>query len=270
MHKAMDRFHENDCGGLVYMTSAVLPVKHAFTTRFGGVSTGILESLNLGENRGDDEACVRENYRRLCAALDVPVDSLVFSRQVHGAEVRAVTEADRHALFSPVPYEADALVTNQTGLTLTIFTADCVPVLLCDDAERVIAAVHCGWRSSVADILAGTLKAMSSLGAKAENIRAAIGPAIGACCFEVGPEVPEALRLYLGAEAENYIRPEPGVEGKFLVDLQGANRARLLQLGLRPENVDVSDECTVCKSDKYWSHRATKGQRGSQASLITL
>lgn len=266
----MDHFLENRSAGPVYMTSALLPVRHAFTTRFGGVSTGIWESLNLGENRGDDAAHVRENYRRICAALNVPVESLVFSRQVHGAEVRIVTDADRHALFSPVPYEADALVTNQTGLTLTIFTADCVPVLLCDAQAQVIAAVHCGWRSSVADILGSTIAAMQSLGARAENLRAAIGPAIGACCFEVGPEVPEAVRGYIGADAEDYIRPKPGVEGKFLVDLKGANRCRLLQLGLKHEHIDTSDECTMCKSEKYWSHRATKGQRGSQASLITL
>ena len=266
----MSQFLENNCGDLVYMTSTAIPAKHAFTTRFGGVSEGIWTSLNLGENRGDDPEHVRENYRRLCAALDLPMDSLVFSRQVHGAEVRVVTAADRHTLFAAVPYEADALVTNQTGLTLTVFTADCVPVLLHDPVHGVIAAVHCGWRSSVADILGNTLREMNALGAQPENIRAAIGPAISACCFEVGPEVPEALRSWLGADAEAYIRPEEGVEGKFLVDLKGANRARLMQLGLKADSITVSDECTVCKSDKYWSHRATKGQRGSQASLISL
>lgn len=256
--------------GPVYLTASVLPCRHAFTTRFGGVSAGIYESLNLGEHRGDEPEKVRENYARLCRALGVSPESLVFSRQVHGSDVRVVSPADRHALFAPVPYEADALVTNQTGLTLTIFTADCVPVLLLDPAARVAAAAHCGWRSSVADILGRTVEAMRSLGAQAGNIRAAIGPAIGACCFETGPEVPEALRRWLGAAAEDFIRPKPGAEGKSLVDLKGANRARLLQLGLAAEHIAVSDACTMCQNDKYWSHRATKGARGSQAALIAL
>ena len=159
-------------GGPVYLTASVLPCRHAFTTRYGGVSEGVYESLNLGENRGDDPGRVRENYWLVCQALGVEISSLVFSRQVHDSGVRVVTESDRHELFSPVPYEADALVTDLTGLTLTIFTADCVPVLLCDPAASVIAAAHCGWRSSVQDILGGTVDAMRSLGARAENIRA--------------------------------------------------------------------------------------------------
>ena len=266
----MTQFSEHRCGSLVYMTSGVLRCRHAFTTRFGGVSSGYLESLNLGENRGDEEENVRENYRRVCEALGVAPDFLVFSRQVHGAAVRVVTQGDRHALFAPVPYEADGLVTNEPRLTLTVFTADCVPVLLCDRENAVIGAVHCGWRSSVQDILGNAVDAMCALGAKPESICAAVGPAIGSCCFETDADVPQAVRGYIGAEAEACIRPEPGREGKFLVDLRGANRLRLLQLGLKEENIDVSDECTVCKSDKYWSHRATKGLRGSQAALITL
>lgn len=263
-------FEEHSSGGLVYMKSGSLPCRHMFTTRFGGVSAGCLESLNLGENRGDAEENVRENFARVCAVLGVRTDSLVFTRQVHGAQVRVVTEADRHALFTPVPYEADALVTDRAGLTLTVFTADCVPVLLCDREHAVIGAAHCGWRSSVADILRGTVEAMCALGAAPETICAAIGPAIGACCFEVGTDVPEAVYRYIGAAAEEFVRPIPGKPDKSLVDLRGANARRLTQLGLKNEHISVSEECTVCKSDKYWSHRATKGLRGSQAGLITL
>lgn len=256
--------------GAVYLTASVLPCRHAFTTRLGGVSEGVYASLNLGERRGDEPERVRENYRRVCLALGVELSSLVFSRQVHGSAVRVVTEDDRHALFAPVPYEADALVTDLTGLTLTIFTADCVPVLLCDPVAGVIAAAHCGWRSSVLDILGGTVETMLRLGARAENLRAAIGPAIGACCFETGPEVPEAVLAWLGGGAEAFIRPRAGVEGKYLVDLKGANRLRLLRLGLDSRHIDVSGDCTMCRSETYWSHRVTKGVRGSQAALIAL
>ena len=105
---------------------------------------------------------------------------------------------------------------------------------------------------------------------RAENIRAAIGPAISRCCFETGPEVPEAVRALLGSDAEGLCPPEEGVEGKFLVDLKETNRRRLLQLGLAPEHIDVSPDCTMCMQDVYWSHRATKGRRGTMASVIML
>lgn len=264
------KFEMRRHGALEYAVSPILPCRHAFTTRYGGVSTGHLASLNLGENRGDTQENVRENYRRLCSALGMEETSLIFSRQVHGNDVRVVTKADRHALFAPIPYEADALVTNEPGNVLTIFTADCVPVLLCDAEHSVIGAAHCGWRSSVADMLGNTIHEMCRLGAEVKSIRAAIGPSIGACCFETGPEVPEAVENWLGADAGAFIRSKADTAGKFLVDLRGANAARLLQLGVPKENISISDECTMCKSEKYWSHRATKGLRGTQASLIVL
>ena len=114
------------------------------------------------------------------------------------------------------------------------------------------------------------IRAMTELGAKAENIRIAIGPAISKCCFETGPEVPEAVEALLGADAEGLCPPEEGVPGKFMVDLKEVNRRRFLQLGVPAENIDVTGECTMCQSDKYWSHRATKGVRGTQASIIML
>ncbi|MCL2343507.1 MAG: peptidoglycan editing factor PgeF, partial [Firmicutes bacterium] len=237
-----------------------------------GVSAGYLSALNLGEHRGDVPENVRENYRRLGAALDIDPAKLVFSHQVHGAEVRAVTAADAHTLFAPVPYEADGLVTNQMGLPLIIFIADCVPVLLCDPGHGVIAAVHCGWRSSVADILGAAVEKMRELGAETAEIRAAIGPAIGVCCFETGANVPETLCAWLGERAEAFIYPAPKrkkkAEEKYFCDLKGANRYRLLTLGLRAENIDVAVACTMCERDKFWSHRATKGSRGSQAAVI--
>ena len=255
--------------GLVYLQSDVIPMGHAFTTRLGGVSAGPLASLNLGENRGDEPENVRENYRRLGAALGFDVSSLVFPRQVHGAEVRAVGPEDAHTLFAPVPYEADGLLTSAPGTPLIVFTADCVPVLLCDPVRGFAAAVHCGWRGSAADILGAAVQKMRALGSLPEDIRAAIGPAIGVCCFETGPDVPRALRAWLGAEAEPFIRPA-GTRGKYFCDLKGANRRRLLDLGLGAAHIDVSDACTMCESDLFWSHRAAGGERGSQAAVIQI
>ena len=261
-------FIENNENGLVYMTSSVIGARHAFTTRFGGVSGGIWSSLNLGSNRGDDPEAVRENYRRVCALMGAGIDDAAVTKQVHGNVVRTVTEEDRHVCMSRVPYEADGLVTAVRDLPLMCFTADCVPALLCETDAGVIAAVHCGWRSSVGDILKNAVEAMEALGAGREKICCALGPAIGRCCFETDDDVPDAVTAYLGGDTAGlFVRR---ADGKTLVDLRAANARRLLQLGLRAENIDVSEECTVCRHDKYWSHRYTKGRRGSQAAAIVL
>ncbi len=261
-------FIENNENGLVYMTSSVIGARHAFTTRFGGVSGGIWSSLNLGSNRGDDPEAVRENYRRVCALMGAGIDDAAVTKQVHGNVVRTVTEEDRHVCLSVVPYEADGLVTAVRALPLMCFTADCVPALLCEEDAGVIAAVHCGWRSSVGDILKNAVEAMEALGAGREKICCALGPAIGRCCFETDDDVPDAVTAYLGGDTAGlFVRR---ADGKTLVDLRAANARRLLQLGLRAENIDVSEECTVCRHDKYWSHRYTKGRRGSQAAAIVL
>ena len=261
-------FEELSEGGLLTMRSTLIPARHAFTTRYGGVSRGEFESLNLGSNRGDDPEAVRENYRRVCALMGAGIDDCAVTRQVHGNTVRVVTGADRHVCMSAVPYEADGLVTNERGLPIMCFVADCVPALLCDGENSVIAAVHCGWRSSVADILGETVKKMCALGAKPESIHAAMGAAIGRCCFETDDDVPEAVEKYLGGETEGLF--DRRADGKTMVDLRAANARRLIQLGLKAENIDISQECTMCSHEKYWSHRYTKGRRGSQAAAIVL
>ena len=163
-------------------------------------------------------------------------------------------------------------MTAQRGLALFCFTADCVPVLLCDAERHVAAAVHCGWRSSVADILGEAVGKMVSLGARPEAICAALGPAIGAGAFETDGDVPDALRAWLGRGAEEFIYTGARA-GKFNVDLRGANAHRLMSLGLRRENIAVSTECTVVCHEKYWSHRYCarhKLRRGSQCAVIQL
>ena len=261
-------FIEKNENGLVYMVSDLIPLRHAFTTRMGGVSTGHLESLNLIRGHGDTPENLRENYRRVTALMGAGPDDCAMTRQVHGNAVRIVTAEDRHRCHENVPYEADGLVTAGRGMPLMCFTADCVPALLCDSVSGVIAAVHCGWRSSVGDILGNAVAAMCALGAKPETICCALGPAIGKCCFETDDDVPQAVERYLGGDTDGLFRRR--ADGKTLVDLRGANKRRLVQLGLKEENIDVSDECTYCSHDKYWSHRYTRGQRGSQAAVIVL
>lgn len=263
-------FYEEKVNGVTLLNSSIIPVAHGFTTRLGGVSVGTFASMNLGENRGDTPACVSKNYELACGAIGVEAQKLVFTRQVHGNHVKRVTGADSRELFSPIDYDCDGLVTAERGLPILCFTADCVPVLLCDVENGVVAAVHCGWRSSVQDILGVAVSEMRALGADVARIRAAIGPAIGACCFEVEADVCISLCAWLCADAEEFIREKPNVAGKFLVDLRGANRKRLLNLGLSAENIDVTTACTMCEPEKFWSHRATKGVRGNMAAIISL
>ena len=273
-------FLENNVNGLVYMTSDCLPYRHLFTTRYGGVSTGHLASLNLIGGHGDQPENIRENFTRVAALLNVGPDDCCVTKQVHGNAVRIVTKTDRHVCLSEVPYEADGIVTAEPGLPIFCFTADCTPVLLCDPVHEVIGAIHCGWRSSTADILGNAVEAMCSLGAVPENICAAIGPALGACCFETHRDVPEAVEAWLGSDAAApYIRPISdstfdlscsSLDSKYLVDLRGALACRLRMLGLQPEQIDISEECTFCSHEKYWSHRYTKGMRGGQAACIVI
>jgi len=246
-------------------------VRHAFSSRRGGVSAGGFASLNLGFGRGDPRGNVLENYRILGEALGIDPSRAAYTKQVHGVNVRVVTAAEAASPTDPAPCPADGLVTAERSLPLFCFTADCVPALLCDADAGVIAAVHCGWRSSVGDILGVAVGKMLALGARAESIRAAMGPAIGACCFETDGDVPEALEEYLGAAAAAPFILPGARAGKYRVELRGANAARLAQLGLAPQNVEISEICTKCSSGEYWSHRAAAGgDRGSQCAVITL
>ena len=263
-------FIQKENAGVTFMCSDIISARHGFSTRFGGVSEGIYASLNLRTSCDDAEENVRENYRRLGEATGIDVKRMAFTRQVHKTDVRVASMEDVHTLYTEVPYEADGLVTNIPGLAIICFTADCVPVLMHDPKNRVIAAVHCGWRSSVGDILAVTLERMLSLGAEPGEIRAAIGPAIGYCCFQVGGEVIEAAEKYLGGDISDLYRADETEEGKYFLDLRACNARRLMQLGLRAENIDVSGECTKCSNEKYWSHRHTGGERGTQGALIVL
>ena len=266
-------FYDKEKEGLTLHTSELLEkpgVVHAFTTRAGGVSRGIYASLNLGKNRGDGEENVRENYRRVCAALGVDMGKLVFTNQVHGGLVRMVTDADGgKGLDRPVDYQVDGLMTDMPGLVLAVFTADCIPILLFDPVATVAAALHAGWRGTALGIARRGVEGMvSQYGCKEENILAAIGPGISQCCFETDADVPNAMTAAFGSAALPFIQDRGG--GKFAVDLKGLNTLWLKRAGLREGHIDISPDCTMCRHEKYWSHRYTKGERGSQAALISL
>lgn len=252
-------------GALEFSTCDEIHVPHCFSTRLGGVSQGALSSLNLGIHRGDSPEHVVENYRILGNALGFDWQKTVFTRQTHSDLVRLVDESCAGTgLLYPVEPECDALITATPGLTLCAFTADCVPILLWDRATGAVAAIHAGWRGTVAGIAEKAVRAMTdAFGSKPEDLVAAIGPSIGPCCFETDADVPDALRQCLGSGAEAFIRPKGE---KYMVDLKGANWAILTRAGLHQGS--ISQDCTHCLPQRYWSHRRVGQQRGSMAALI--
>lgn len=247
--------------------SGMISYPHGFSTRYGGVSMGIFESLNLGMNRGDDPEKVKENYRRFLNSCGINEEEFVCGEQVHGDNVMKVSkEHARKPYCYDSLFKADGYVTSESGVPLVIFIADCIPLLMADEKAGVIAAVHSGWRGTVQDIERNAIEAMLNLGASSENIKACIGPAIGRCCFEVGEEVTDAVNSLLNRDASDlYDRKE---NGKFMLDLKGVLRESLINSGVNPGNIDIVKDCTMCMHDKYWSHRYTGGERGSLAAVI--
>ncbi|MBE6955751.1 MAG: peptidoglycan editing factor PgeF [Ruminococcaceae bacterium] len=262
-------FEVNRKGALEYLTSSKLCVPHCFSTRHGGVSTGDLSSLNLGANRGDDPENVKENYRRICAAIGAAPSSLVFARQTHSDIVLRVSAENRGEGLERTDYPVrDGLVTNSPGVTLVVFTADCAPVLLYDPVNRAIGAVHSGWRGTAQCITTRAVEAMQEhFGTDPADLLCAIGPAIGKCCFETHADVPEAMRAAMGETAEAAIFPKGE---KFLVDNRELIRLQLLNTGVKPEHIDISTDCTACEPERFWSYRKVGNARGALAALISL
>lgn len=262
----------NKIGALEYLTSPALSapgVVHGFSTRHGGVSQGYLSSLNLGTHRGDVPESVVENYRIFGQAVGFRPEDTVFTRQHHTDLIRKVGAANRgQGLFCEQTEVCDGHITNEKHVALVTFSADCTPILLFDPVNRAIAAVHSGWRGTAQGIAQKAVEAMSrEYGCIPANIRAAIGPSIGQCCFETDWDVPEAMLAALGEDARPFIEKRGA---KYFVDNKGLCRLWLLRAGLQSGNIDVSTDCTKCQPDRFWSHRVTGGERGSLAGVIML
>lgn len=250
---------------LEYLTAEGISVPHCFTTRFGGVSTGSQASLNLAIGRGDSPENVVKNLEILGNAVGFDPEKMVLTRQIHSDIVRVVTDADCNGPFHRDYPECDALVTNTPGVTLMVFTADCTPLIFHDPVTGAVGAAHAGWRGTAQDIGGKTVAAMvEHFGCDVKNIRAAIGPNLGQCHFETDGDVPHALIGTFGREALPYIQK---IDGKFHPDLKAINALALRRRGV--EHIEISDSCTWCESDRFWSHRVTKGDRGSQGAVIT-
>ena len=250
---------------LEYEVSGNISTPHCFTSRLGGVSTGILESLNIAYKEGESMENVEENIRILSRALSFDPERLVLTRQIHSDIVRVVTHKDHATLCHRDYPECDALVTNDPGTALMVFTADCTPVLLWDSVTGAVGAAHAGWRGTASKIAVKTLEAMvENFGCDPKNVRAAIGPNIGKCHFETDADVPEAILAAYGEEANAWISKKGE---KYFLDLKEINALVLHRAGV--QHIEISDACTYCESDRFWSHRVTKGKRGSQGAVIT-
>lgn len=252
-------------GTMEYLCSENISVPHCFTTRRGGVSTGIFNSLNLSQNRGDPTENVVENFRRIGQLLGFSVEDVVNAKQIHSDLVVKVGRENRGKLTvkdgSPV---CDALVTNEPGIALYVSTADCTPILLHDPVTGAVGAAHAGWRGTASAIAAKTVDTMiAHFGCDPKNIRAAIGPNASVCHFETDGDVPQAMVNAFGDDVLPFIHPKGN---KFYVNLKEINALILRRSGVT--DIAISHHCTMCQPDLFWSHRVTKGQRGSQGGII--
>ena len=261
-------FHTIRKESLEYLTADSLSGSvHCFSTRFGGVSEGVLSSLNLGTHRSDRPENVWENYRILGAAVGFTPEQTVFTKQEHTDTILRVGSSDcGTGLLREQSVVCDGIITDDPGVALCCFGADCTPILLYDPVRKAAGAVHSGWRGTAMGIAAKAVAAMvREFGCNPTDLRAAIGPCIGLCCFEVGAEVPQAMRAALGADAEPFLEPHGE---KYHVDLKGLNQLWLEQSGLSV--IDVCPDCTRCQPERFWSHRAAGNARGSQTGMIML
>ncbi|WP_233498209.1 peptidoglycan editing factor PgeF [Meiothermus sp. QL-1] len=236
------------------LRSPLLAVPHGFTTRTGGVSPPPFDTLNLGLSTADDPKNVLENRRRVLALFGDPPQAGL--RQVHGATVHAVEAAGE--------WEGDGLLTHTPGLLLRVSVADCYPILLHEPVRGVVGALHAGWRGVVQGILPRALAlAQARYGADPAQVRVAVGPGIGGCCYQVGPEVVEAFEQ----AGLPFYRPD-SEPGRFRLDLEAAIRAQALQAGVRAAHYWALGACTYTDS-RFFSYRRERNT-GRMWAVIML
>ena len=265
----------NNADTVPYLTynslSEINIINHAFSTRLGGVSEGEFTSMNMAFNRGDNPESVTENYKRICKSAGFDFDSLTASAQDHNTFVRAVTSENKGVgIYKPRDLQSvDALVTNEKGVTLVTYYADCTPLFFVDIKQKAIGLAHAGWRGTVGRIGEKVVKKMTELyGTNPADIIAAIGPAISVCCYEVDKPCADNFYALSDLDSSRFVFPKEN--GKYMIDLLETNRQILVAAGVKNENITVSDVCTNCNSELLWSHRATKGKRGTMSAFMCI
>ncbi|MCB9101375.1 MAG: peptidoglycan editing factor PgeF [Anaerolineales bacterium] len=239
-------------------------LKHAIFTRRGGVSPSPFRSLNLSVSVGDNPQTVQKNFFNACHAVSVPPEKTVSSYLVHGADVSTIDKSNQQLVIG----QSDALITAEPGIYLFMRFGDCTPLLFFDPIRKAVGLTHAGWRGTMQDAAGATVKAMiDRLGCEAKNIIAVIGPAIGPCCYEVGPEVMTAASQTFDKLDHLFSYPN-GPKKRAYFDLWEANQQQLAKAGVR--HIIQSKLCTACRTDDFFSHRAEKGRTGRFGVVIGL
>lgn len=246
-------------------------VPHAFFTRIGGVSTGVFESLNFAKGAGDitdSDENVARNHELAANVFGLHKEDICRSYQTHTACVEQAFNDDRGRGLTKPPYShgVDGMVTLEKNLLLSVRSADCVPVLLCDKSKTVCGAVHAGWRGTLGGITVNAIELMVKNGARREDIICAVGPCIGSCCYEVGLEVLNEFT----AKAPEYSQFFTPREEKYMLDLNRANEYILLSAGIKQENISLLCVCTKCHPEHFFSHRLSGVNRGTMSALIHI
>lgn len=253
-------------------------VEHGFTTRVGGASSGIFSTLNLSYIRGDQKSAVDENFRRVAVSIGAQVSDFVLTDQTHTAVIRLATKADRgKGVIKERDYhDVDGLVTDEPGLVLSAFFADCVPLFFVDPIHRAAGLSHSGWRGTIARIGQATVQAMGqAFGSRPEDIYCAIGPSICQSCYEVSEELAIRFQEEFPAGGQELCRPQQKQQAqqqaaKYQLNLWKANEIVLKEAGIQPSHLAVANICTSCNSNLLFSHRASHGKRGNLGAFIKL
>ncbi|MNI08192.1 Laccase domain protein [compost metagenome] len=249
-----------------------------FTSRHGGVSVEPFTSMNCGLHVQDADDAVIINRERLANTLQVPFDSLIFAEQVHSNEVITLTQADKGRGITSrenAIQAKDGFVTNEKGIVLCALFADCVPLFFYDPVKRVAGLAHAGWKGTVANIAAATCSLMTTAyGSNPEHIHAAIGPSIGSCCYEVDEVVASRVKALLSeiemlTDDRKYVLLEQSTR-KYQLNLQELNRILLLKAGILSSHIEVTQLCTSCSTDWFFSHRKEGGATGRMSAWISM
>ena len=265
----------NENKGVPFLTynrlSQIDFIRHAFSTKHGGVSTDEWTSMNFAFSRGDKAENVIENYKIFSNAVGFDYNSLVTSSQDHNTYVRPVTknECGIGIWREKDMLSVDALITNEPNVTLVTHYADCTPLFFVDTVGKAIGLAHAGWRGTVGRIGEEVIKKMTSLyGTNPKDVVVAIGPAISKCCYEVDKDCAENFYNLKDLDNSKFIFPQNEV--KYMIDLLETNRQIVMTAGVKEENIVLSDLCTKCNSNLLWSHRATNGHRGTMCAFMCI
>lgn len=262
----------------MFIKSKIIHSPHGFSTRKGGYSTlEHTQALNLAFGRGDSDSLVLQNLAALAKKAGFDAESVVSLPQIHSDIIYQVGENDRGQGYHIREgiRSGDGYITDERNVTLGVKTADCVPILF--EAEKdgrivAVGAVHAGWRGTVAKIQQKCIRALcEAYGVEPHRIRAAIGPCIHSCCYEVGEDLLGEVQKALGNEAaQRFVTPAKHTAGKYVCDLPAMNSYLLTEVGLPDHNIEIINRCTCCEHELFYSHRFSKGVRGTMLNFIFL